>query len=213
MAHNMYIHKTHKVNKALLHANQCTLLFFPKLIARHINFSCKPLLQFCADLDIWDKMSPVSLCPSSIISNSFCDMHTCWKWTDEHIHTHAQTHAVTHTHRQADVSQSVLTDTCPLPNCRFMKSAGCGCQAVSKRMPSGCCDSRSWPSCNCRDDAISPAHLVCTSVPAQNHWQPEHTTELKPTHQNESRFIVTGPSEVYFSKCHFLFRNLQLEVI
>ncbi len=47
-----------------------------------------------------------------------------------------QTHTHTHTqaYRQADVSQSVLTDTCPLPNCRFMKSAGCGCQAVSKRV-------------------------------------------------------------------------------
>lgn len=96
----------------------------------------------------------IEVCVTSMFPLSVSVLRTCFKHT--------------HTHRQADVSQSVLTDTCPLPNCRFIKSAGCGCQAVSKWMPSGCRDSRSQPSCNCRDDAISPAHLVCTSVPTHN---------------------------------------------
>lgn len=34
------------------------------------------------------------------------------------------------------------------------------------------------------DDAISPAHLVCASVPAQHHWQPEHMIQTEPLPQH-----------------------------
>lgn len=91
-------------------------------------------------------------------------LSTCIYLTVTRTHT---SNVPTHAQTPADVSHRELTDTCPLPNCRFTKSAGCGCQAVSDWMPSSCRDSRSWPSCNCRDDAISPAHLLCTSVPKQ----------------------------------------------
>ena len=75
--------------------------------------------------------------------------------------------SLTHKHTQTmkQMFHSELTDTCPVPNCRSMKSASCGCQAFSKWMPSSCYDSRSWPSCNCRKDAISSAHLVHTCLP------------------------------------------------
>lgn len=110
---------------------------------------------------------------STSVEQNYCVSHqsdfsvhlsTCIYLTVTRTHT---SNVPTHAQTPADVSHRELTDTCPLPNCRFTKSAGCGCQAVSDWMPSSCRDSRSWPSCNCRDDAISPAHLLCTSVPKQ----------------------------------------------
>lgn len=95
-------------------------------------------------------------------------------------HCDKHTYTRTHTHWQADVSHSTLTDTCPVPNCRFMKSAGCGCQAVSKRKPSSCYDSRLWPCRNCRNDTVSPCssgmHICASTRPKKKkHCQGAHT--------------------------------------
>lgn len=126
------------------------------------------------------------------------------------VHTTSEWFARTHTnnkraHTQADVSHSVLTDTCPLPNCRFMKSAGCECQAVSKRMPSSCRDSRSWPSCNsrwCHFPCSSGNHICAsTTLTARAQWfKQSHNLTVRmgllfwnPERKNVNFFFKTFP--------------------